>query len=121
MDASTEVSANVATIKRDENKESDRYGAHINPETLTDLLTWSQLEMDEYTVFFFLMTFPFYEHEWDLVGFVLDTVFAESLEEGDDDDDEDYGHYDENRSDDVSIQQEDIENDDSSSLCNRTI
>ena len=50
------------------------------------------------------------------MGFVLDTVFAESLEECDDDDDEDYGFYDENRSDVVSIQEEDIENDDSSSL-----
>ena len=44
------------------------------------------------------MTFLFYEHEWDLVGFVLDTVFAESQEEGDDNDDEDYGYYDENGS-----------------------
>ena len=98
MDASTEASANVATIKRDENKELDCYAAYMDPKTLTDLLMWSQLEMDEYTVFFLLMTFLFYEHEWDLVGFVLDTVFAESLEEGDDNDDEDYGYYDENGS-----------------------
>jgi hypothetical protein len=64
------------------------------------------------------MTFPFYEHEWDLVGFVLDTVFAESIDEGNGDD---YDEYDENGSDvvsiqEVSIQEVDSEDDDSSSL-----
>jgi hypothetical protein len=108
MDASTEeVSAegastnDVATTK----KELDRYAAYMDPETLTDLLTWTQLQMDEYTIVFFLMTFPFYEHEWDLVGFVLDAVFGET----DDDDDE-------SGSDLVSIQQDDIEDNDSDSL-----
>ena len=115
MDASTE---DVATTKQEDTKKSDRYAAYMDPETLADLLTWTQLDMDEYTVFFFLMTFPFYEHEWDLVGFVLDTVFAESIDEGNGDD---YDEYDENGSDvvsiqEVSIQEVDSEDDDSSSL-----
>ena len=46
MDASTEASANVATIKQDENKELDHYTAYMDPETLTYMLMWSQLEMD---------------------------------------------------------------------------
>jgi hypothetical protein len=113
MDASTEeISAkrlstnDVTTTKKGEKKESDRYAAYMDPETLTDLLTWTQLEMDEYTIFFFLMTFPFYEHEWDLVGYVLEAVFGET---NDDDDD----HDDESGSDLVDIQDDDIEDYDS--------
>jgi hypothetical protein len=114
MDASTEeISAkrasmnDVATTKREEKKESDRYAAYMDPETLTDFLTWTQLEMDEYTIFFFLMTFPCYEHEWDLVGYVLDAVFGET------DDDDDEGDDDESGSDFVNIQEDDIEDNDS--------
>lgn len=40
--------------------------------------------LDEATAFFVLMCNPYYEHEWDLVGFVLDSVFDGS----DDDEDE---------------------------------
>ena len=32
--------------------------------------------MDDLTAFFILMTFPYYEHEWDMVGLVLDAVFG---------------------------------------------
>jgi len=62
-------------------QESDRYAAYMDPDVLHDFLEWTQLGMDEFTTFFFLMSFPFYEHEWDLVGFVLDTVFGEAMDE----------------------------------------
>ena len=39
--------------------------------------------------FFFLLTFPFYEHEWDLVGFVVDAVLGGEEDEEMEEDDED--------------------------------
>jgi hypothetical protein len=57
---------------------SDKFAAYLDPDVLANLIHWSCLEIDETGFFFLLMTFPFYEQEWDLVGFVLDTVFAES-------------------------------------------
>ena len=66
---------------------SDRFVADMDPDVLHQFLECLDLNnMDEATAFFLLMTFPFYEHEWDLVGFVLSSVFGPSEEEGDEDD-----------------------------------
>jgi hypothetical protein len=46
--------------------------------TMTPKLSVKRNDFASYgdiTVFFFLMTFPFYEHEWDIVGFLLKAVF----------------------------------------------
>lgn len=59
----------------------DRFGAYVDPEVLGKFLKWTKLELDESSSVFFLMTFPFYEHEWDLVGFILDCVFGAEDEE----------------------------------------
>lgn len=68
----------------------DRYYAGMDPEILNQLLHWCSLKpMDEITAFFLLMTFPFYEHEWDIVGFILETVFGQQS----DDDYEDQNNY----------------------------
>lgn len=88
----------VETVKesREIKQECDRFAAYMDPEVFSDFIEWTQLGMDEYTTFFLLMTFPFYEHEWDLVGFALDSVFGEApmdedevieVEAGDEDDD----------------------------------
>ena len=87
-DASMAENSKTTTTRKDDadnnnNDKRDRYAAYLDPDTLQDLLDWSQLRVDEYTAFFLLMSFPFYEHEWDLVGFVLDQAFG-----GDDDDDD---------------------------------
>jgi hypothetical protein len=67
----------------------DRYVAHMDPDVLGRFLEWSGLgPINEATAFFLLMTFPFYEHEWDLVGFILDSVFGFNDEDGGDDEDE---------------------------------
>ena len=75
----------------------DRYAAFLDPNVLDSFLYTSGLELHEGTAFFLLMTFPFYEHEWDLIGFVLEVVFGgeddsvEMIDEddsGDDDDEE---------------------------------
>jgi hypothetical protein len=66
----------------------DRYYAGIDPDVLHQFLQWAHLpSMNELTAFFLLMTFPFYEHEWDMIGFVLDFVFGEE-DDGDEDDDD---------------------------------
>lgn len=63
--------------------EADRYVAFVDPEVLVDFLRWSKLdELEETVAVFFLLTFPFYEHEWDIVGFAAQFVL------GDDDEDD---------------------------------
>ena len=64
----------------DEN-EPDSYIAHLDPDVLHEFLTFTKIQtknddMNEGTAFFLLMTFPFYEHEWDLIGFVLEEIFG---------------------------------------------
>ena len=65
-----------------ENDDPDSYVAHIDPDVLNDFLQVAGIqskkedEMHEGTAFFLLMTFPFYEQEWDLVGFILEEVFG---------------------------------------------
>lgn len=54
----------------------DRYQAWADPDVFVKFMKWTKLELDESSSIFFFMTFPFYEHEWDLVGFVLDSVFG---------------------------------------------
>ncbi|KAI2495773.1 hypothetical protein MHU86_18748 [Fragilaria crotonensis] len=60
----------------------DRFAAYMDPDAVQQFRTWSTLKMDDVPLFFLLMTFPFWEQEWDLVGFVLEGVF------GDDDEDD---------------------------------
>ena len=56
----------------------DRFVAGMDPDLLERFLAWTGLGpgMDDLTAFFILMTFPYYEHEWDMVGLVLDAVFG---------------------------------------------
>jgi hypothetical protein len=71
----------------------DEYLAYLDPDLLHEFLKMANLQpMDEGTAFFFLMTFPFYDHEWDLVGFLLDEIFG-----GDEDDDDTNEIEDENK------------------------
>jgi len=67
----------------------DRFVAGIDADLLTQFLQWTRLgPLDDLTAFFLLMTFPFYEHEWDIVGLLLDAVFGMDGDDDDDDDDE---------------------------------
>ena len=69
----------------DPNDTHDKFSANLDPEILHEFCeSCDLLPMTEATGFFLLMTFPFYEHEWDLVGYVLDEVFGA----GDDNDDD---------------------------------
>lgn len=63
----------------------DRFTAGVDPDALEQFFQWTQMDkMQDVTGFFLIMSFPFYEQEFDLVGFVLKSVF-----EPDDEDDED--------------------------------
>ena len=59
----------------------DRFAAYMDPDAVQLLRTWSGLKIDDVPLFFMLMTFPFWEQEWDLVGFVLDGVFGSDDED----------------------------------------
>jgi hypothetical protein len=73
----------VESRRSKSDEECDRFAARIDPEVLGTLLKWAQLgPIDDVTAFFLLMTFPFYEHEWDLVGFILDDVFGTDKDDG---------------------------------------
>ena len=61
---------------------ADRFGVFINPENVVKFLDKVNMNFNEQSVFYFLLTFPFYEHEWDVCGFLLTALFD------DDDDDE---------------------------------
>jgi len=63
----------------------DQYGAYVDSEVLMKFLRWSNLKLDDSSSVFFFLTFPFYEHEWDLVSFVLDATFGEDGESTEDD------------------------------------
>jgi len=71
----------------DESNEPDSYLAYLNPDVLHDFLELSGLlsknpeKMHDGTAFFLLMTFPFYDQEWDLVGHLLEGIFGDDEEE----------------------------------------
>ena len=55
----------------------DLFAAGADPDLIEELVNALQLApMDDLTAVFLLMTFPFFDHEWDLVGFLLDAVFG---------------------------------------------
>eukprot|EP00521_Asterionellopsis_glacialis_P015029 CAMPEP_0195309434 /NCGR_PEP_ID=MMETSP0707-20130614/38736_1 /TAXON_ID=33640 /ORGANISM="Asterionellopsis glacialis, Strain CCMP134" /LENGTH=268 /DNA_ID=CAMNT_0040373731 /DNA_START=93 /DNA_END=899 /DNA_ORIENTATION=+ len=73
------------SVNDKENTLCDKFAAYVDPDVLDNFLDWTNLDMDHGASIFLLMTFPFYEHEWDLAGFLIDTVFGggsdEELEE----------------------------------------
>lgn len=59
----------------------DRYAAYADPDNIQEFLAMTSLELNDENSLFFLMSWPFYEHEWDLFGFLLDSVFGEDEDE----------------------------------------
>ena len=77
-----------------ENKNSpscggDRFGVYIHPENVVAFLDRTNLNLNDRSVFYFLLTFPFYEHEWDIPGFVCGALFDDDDDDDDDNDEED--------------------------------
>ncbi len=54
---------------------ADRFGVLIEPVNVVKFLDLTTLNLNDQSVFYFLMTFPFYEHEWDISGFLYSAVF----------------------------------------------
>jgi hypothetical protein len=54
---------------------TDRFGVFVDPENILSFLDRLNINFNEQSVFHFLLSFPFYEHEWDISGFVLSSVF----------------------------------------------
>jgi hypothetical protein len=74
----------------------DVFTAGVDPDILQQCLSElgvddPVLSEDDSAAIFLLMSFPFYEHEWDLVGFVLDAAFGPDGDSDDDDDEEEGG------------------------------
>ena len=69
----------------DDGAARDRFGVFVDPENVVAFLDRANINLDEKSVFHFLLTFPFYEHEWDIAGFIFDALFDDE-----DDDDDDY-------------------------------
>jgi len=68
----------------DEGEDHDSFMVFLDPDVLGEFLDKANLSsLDEGTAFFLLMTFPFYEHEWDIVGYVLEVVFGGEDEKDD--------------------------------------
>lgn len=63
-----------------ESGKGDRFGVYVNPQNIVSFVDRTNMNFNERSIFYFLMTFPFYEHEWDICGFLLSALF--------DDDDE---------------------------------
>ena len=77
----------------DNDNRGDRFGVYINPENVVSFLNRANINFNEQAVFYFLLTFPFYEHEWEIAGFILSALGEDEeedddgLEEGDEKDD----------------------------------
>lgn len=58
-------------------EDRDQYVAFLDPDVLQSFCESAGFQsIDDGTAFFLLMTFPFFEHEWDIVGFVLEQMFG---------------------------------------------
>lgn len=90
-------SENSSNSSSNQKQNKDRFEAGMDPDVVAILVSHLvSLSSDndenvttgtfaDITMFFFLMTFPFYEHEWDLVGFLLQAVFDSDSIDGSDD------------------------------------
>jgi hypothetical protein len=64
----------------------DQYIAFLDPDVLQSFADAARLlPINDGTAFFLIMTFPFFEHEWDIVGFVLEQFFGSDSDDEDDD------------------------------------
>ncbi len=59
-----------------DNPDVDRYAAYVDPVVMQNFLHYTGLDFDVQNTLFFLMTFPYYEMEWDVFGFLLSCVFG---------------------------------------------
>ena len=61
-------------VLRDDAEAADRFGVFVDPENTLAFLERLNANFNEQSVFHFLLMFPFYEHEWDISGFLLSSL-----------------------------------------------
>merc|ERR1711976_141817 len=67
---------NVNMCKDPEEEDRDRFAAFVDPDVVEKFILFTGLRFEApQDLLFFLMTFPYYEHEWDLFGYLLECVF----------------------------------------------
>jgi len=64
----------------------DEFGVFINPENVVAFVDRMNMNLNEQSLFYLLLTFPFYEHEWDISGFLLSALFDEDEDVQEDED-----------------------------------
>jgi hypothetical protein len=64
----------------------DRFGVFVDPQCIVSFLDRINMNLNEQSVIYFLLTFPFYEHEWDLSGFILSMFDDGEMEHEEEDD-----------------------------------
>lgn len=90
VEPSTTNENNNNEDEQDKMETRDQYVAFLDPDVLLSLYeSLGLLPIEDAPAFFLLMTFPFYEQEWDLVGFVMEQYFG-----GDGDSDDEGGNQD---------------------------
>lgn len=63
--------------------EKDRFVVRLDPEQLMHFLEWSELKFHDFfpDCVHFLLTFPYFDNEWDIVGYVEDVVMGDDGDE----------------------------------------
>ena len=84
-----EMSSNDESEETTNGDAADRFGVFVDPENVLEFLDRLNLNFNEQSVFHFLLMFPFFEHEWDISGFLLSSLFDD---DNDVDGDVDNGH-----------------------------
>jgi hypothetical protein len=57
-----------------ETGEGDRFAVVVHPQRFVAFLDRVNMNLNERSVIYFLLTFPLYEHEWDISSFVLSST-----------------------------------------------
>jgi len=64
---------------------ADRYGVSIHLENIVTFLDCTKnINLTESSIFYFLLTFPYYEHEWDIAGLILSSIYNDDDDDNDD-------------------------------------
>jgi flagellar biosynthesis regulator FlbT len=64
---------------------ADRYGVSIHLQNIVTFLDCTKnINLTESSIFYFLLTFPYYEHEWDIAGLILSSIYDDDVDDDDD-------------------------------------
>jgi hypothetical protein len=79
--STSSIDTTVVHVRNDDDNDCDGYCAGIDPDVVDKFRTVCNLTsdvLDDNHLIFLLLAIPFYEQEWDLVGYLLESVFDEN-------------------------------------------